>query len=132
MRGEDHVEGDAVSRYGSLATLVFNGPHLYATLVGGGWVDRLAEAYPAAPALLFHAYVALVTSNSIALLAPTLYQRRLIDAKGMSAMQFLSESSQVLVCKWWCCVIYVARSYNDGKATTSSIRSLVFSPLTGV
>lgn len=37
MRAGDHVEGDAINRYGSLATLVFNVPHLYATLVGSGW-----------------------------------------------------------------------------------------------
>lgn len=59
-------------------------------------VERLAEAYPAAPALLFHAYFALVTSTSIALLAPTLYQRRLIDVKGLSAMQFLTAAPAVM------------------------------------
>lgn len=37
MRGDDHMEGDRVSRYGSLASLIFNAPHLYATLVGSGW-----------------------------------------------------------------------------------------------
>lgn len=90
MRQEDHVEGNAVNRYGSLSTLLLNTPHLFATLVGSGWVERLAEAYPAAPALLFHAYFALATSTSITLLAPTLYTRRLIDAKTFAAMQFIS------------------------------------------
>lgn len=37
MRGQDYVEGDGINRYGTLATLVFNVPHLYATLVGSGW-----------------------------------------------------------------------------------------------
>lgn len=37
MRGQDYVEGDKMNRYGTLATLVFNVPHLYATLVGSGW-----------------------------------------------------------------------------------------------
>lgn len=37
MRGQDYVEGDKMNRYGTLATLIFNLPHLYATLVGSGW-----------------------------------------------------------------------------------------------
>ena len=53
-------------------------------------VERLAEAYPAAPALLFHAYFSAFTSGSLALLAPTLYQRRLIDANGMAAFQLFT------------------------------------------
>lgn len=59
-------------------------------------VERLAEAYPAAPALLFHAYFALVTSTSLALLAPTLYQRRLITVRQLSAMQFLTAAPAVM------------------------------------
>lgn len=59
MRGKDYVHGDAINRYGALANLVFNGPHLFATLMGSGWLDRLAVAYPSAPALLFHSYFAL-------------------------------------------------------------------------
>ena len=90
MRKNDNVVGDAVKRYGGLATVVLNAPHLFATLVGSGWVQRLAEAYPAAPALLMHAYVAMATSTSITLLAPTLYVRRLIDAKTFGLMQLLS------------------------------------------
>ena len=37
-----------------------------------------------------HAYVAMATSTSITLLAPTLYVRRLIDAKTFGLMQLLS------------------------------------------
>ncbi|CAM9193488.1 unnamed protein product [Ectocarpus sp. 6 AP-2014] len=59
IRGDDHVEGDAMNRAGSYGSLIFNTPHLYATLVGSGWVERLGEAFPDSPALLFHAYVAL-------------------------------------------------------------------------
>ncbi|CAN0040467.1 unnamed protein product [Ectocarpus sp. 4 AP-2014] len=95
-RGDDHVEGDAMNRAGSYGSLIFNTPHLYATLVGSGWVERLGEAFPDSPALLFHAYVALATSTSIAFLAPTLYQRRLIDAKMMSSMQFLTFAPAVM------------------------------------
>ncbi|CAM9483708.1 unnamed protein product [Laminaria digitata] len=90
MRKEDHVHGNAVNRYGAMANLALNTPHLFATVVGSGWVERLAEAYPSAPTLLFHAYFALATSTSISLLAPTLYTRRLIDAKAFAAMQFIS------------------------------------------
>lgn len=90
MRGNDYEIGDFVNIGGALANALFNAPHLYATLVGSGWVERLAEAYPAAPALLFHAYFALATSASLSLLAPTLYTRRLIDIKGLTAMQFLT------------------------------------------
>ncbi|CAN0372564.1 unnamed protein product, partial [Laminaria digitata] len=90
MRKDDYFVGDAINRFGSLANLVFNSPHLYATLVGSGWVERLGEAYPGGPALLFHAYFSLATSTSITLLAPTLYTRRLISAKGLAAMQFVS------------------------------------------
>ncbi|CAN0435182.1 unnamed protein product [Scytosiphon promiscuus] len=95
MRKGGEAEGNAVNRYGALANLVLNAPHLFATLVGSGWVERLAETYPAAPALLFHAYFALATSTSISLLAPTLYTRRLIDAKTFAAMQFISLAPMV-------------------------------------
>lgn len=90
MHAGDDEEGVAINRFGSYANFAFNAPHLYATLVGGGWLERLAAAYPSSPALLFHAYFALAAGSSLALLAPTLYSRRLIDAKGMSAMQFLT------------------------------------------
>lgn len=90
MHPGDDEEGVAINRFGAIANFSFNAPHLYATLVGGGWVDRLAHAYPATPALLFHAYFALAAGSSLALLAPTLYARRLIDAKGLSAMQFIT------------------------------------------
>lgn len=90
MRMGDYGIGDAINRAGSLANLVPTLPHLYATLVGSGWVERLGEAYPAAPALLFHAYFAVATSGSITLLAATLYTRRLIDAKIFGAIQLLS------------------------------------------
>eukprot|EP00904_Undaria_pinnatifida_P001537 jgi/Undpi1/11384/HiC_scaffold_30.g13681.m1 len=90
MRKGDYVVGDAINRFGSLANLVFNSPHLYATLVGSGWVERLGEAYPGGPALLFHAYFSLATSTSITLLAPTLYTRRLINAEALAAMQFIA------------------------------------------
>lgn len=95
MREGDYVQGDAVNRYGALSTLVLNAPHLVATLVGSGWVERLAKAYPAAPALLFHAYFALATSTSITLLAPTLYMRRLIDANAFALMQFIAVAPMV-------------------------------------
>lgn len=90
FRGDDQEEGNVIQRYGALANIAFNGPHLYATLVGGDWVGRLSEAYPLAPALLFHSYFALAVGSSLALLAPTLYSRRLIDARGMSLMQFIT------------------------------------------
>lgn len=41
------------------------------------------------PSSLHHKLLLCQASSSLALLAPTLYQRRLIDAKGFSAMQFL-------------------------------------------
>lgn len=90
MHVGDEMEGATINRFGTYASFIFNAPHLYATLVGGGWVERLAEAYPGCPALLFHAYFALGTSTSIALLAPTLYARGLVDAKKLSAMQFIT------------------------------------------
>lgn len=98
MRKGDYGMGDAINRAGSLANLVPTLPHLYATLTGSGWVERLGEAYPAAPALLFHAYFALGTSGSITLLAATLYTRRLIDAKAFGAIQLLSLTP--LVTSW--------------------------------
>lgn len=95
MRRGDENEGAAINRFGSYANLIFNGPHLYAILVGGGWLDRLAAEYPDTPALLFHGYFALATGSSLALLAPTLYARKLIDAKTMLAMQFLTAAPLV-------------------------------------
>lgn len=97
MRQGDHTTGDAISRYGSLANLVFNSPQLYATLSGNGWVERLGAAYPGGPALLFHAYFALGTSTSITLLATTLYTRRLIDGNYLGAIQFLSLAPAVTI-----------------------------------
>ena len=90
MRRGDHGWGDAINRGGSIANLFPSLPHLYATLTGSGWVERLGEAYPAAPALLFHAYFAVATSGSITLLAATLYTRRLIDARVFGMIQLLS------------------------------------------
>lgn len=98
MRVGDYGMGDAINRGGSLANLVPALPHLYATLIGGGWVERLGEAYPAAPALLFHAYFALGTSGSITLLAATLYARRLINARVFGAVQFITLAP--LVTSW--------------------------------
>lgn len=98
MRGGDYGMGDAINRAGALANLVPTLPHLYATLVGSGWVERLGEAYPAAPALLFHAYFAVGTAGSIALLAATLYTRRLIDAKVFGAIQLLLVTPLVTSC----------------------------------
>ena len=90
MRRGDYGWGDAINRGGSIANLVPGLPHLFATLTGSGWVERLREAYPAAPALLFHAYFAVATSGSITLLAATLYTRRLIDARVFGMIQLLS------------------------------------------
>lgn len=96
MHAGDHEEGDAIHRFGAIANIAFNGPHLYATLVGSGWVERLSDAYPMAPVLLFHAYFALAAGSSLALLAPTLYSRRLITARGMSIMQGLTAAPMMM------------------------------------
>lgn len=59
-------------------------------------MERLTEAYPAAPALMFHAYFAIVSSSSLAFFGPTLYQRRLISVEQLLGMQLLTAAPAVM------------------------------------